>query len=96
PKGKLGQCASLAELQWRLLEAGRVTKSTSAQDIPSGTGARDIQAVVAGKQAVYKRVADALSQSGFTLGCWQPQTDIRFRELRDEPLAGDVARRQNG
>jgi hypothetical protein len=90
PKGKLGQRAGLTDFEWRRLEAARVPKSKAEQEVPSGTRARDIQAVVAGKQAEQKRIADALSAAGFSLG-WSPQTEVRFRELRDEPLSGAVA-----
>jgi hypothetical protein len=91
PKGELGQKASLTDLRWHRLEAGRVPRSGPAQDVPSATRARDVQAAVAGKQAEQKKIVDALSAAGFNL-TWQPaQGQIRFRELRDEPLAGAVA-----
>ncbi|MGH9764746.1 MAG: DUF6603 domain-containing protein, partial [Blastocatellia bacterium] len=90
PKGKLGKEAGLTDLKWHRLEAARVPKPKADQEAPTATRERDIQAVVAGKQTEQKRIAEALSAAGFSLG-WTPQTEVRFRELRDEPLAGAVA-----
>ncbi len=92
PRGKLGKKAAPPPLEWHVLEKGKVVQSTTAQKKPAARGARNIQTLVAQKQADQKDIVAALTSAGFSLS-WQslPQADVRMRELQADPLAGAVA-----
>ena len=92
PRGKLGKKAAPPPLEWHVLEKGKVAQSTTAQKKPAARGARNIQTLVAKKQADQKNIVAALSSAGFSLS-WQaaPEADVRMRELQADPLAGAVA-----
>jgi hypothetical protein len=88
--GKRGAQAEFSGMTWRPLEEKRVPESGAPQGVPTETCSRNIQAAAAGKQAEQQRIAAALAAVGFDLA-WRPsQTEVRFRELQAEPLAGAV------
>ena len=92
PRGKLGPKAAPPPLEWHVLEKGRVARSTTVEKKPAARGTRNIQTVVAQKQADQKNIVAALNSAGFSLS-WQalPPADVRMRELQSDPLAGAVA-----
>jgi uncharacterized protein DUF6603 len=90
PSGKLGKRAEPPKIEWHPLGAGSVSKSGTSQEIPSPARTRNIQAVLTQRQDEQKKIVNALSSAGFSLA-WQPRTEIRFRELQADPLAGVVA-----
>ena len=89
PSGKLGKSAPLTELSWQPLDVATVKRSEGEQGSPSATRSRNVQSEVSAKQAEQKTIADALFAAGFNLE-WQPQAQVRFRELQADPLAGAV------
>ncbi len=92
PRGKLGNKVELVEIKWRELDAGVVTRSTTAQEIPAPTNTRDLRPVMVEKQDHQKKVVAALAAAGFALTWQAPDlADVRFRELQADPLAGAVA-----
>jgi hypothetical protein len=92
PAGTLGNKAQLPQLEWHPLEAFKVAGSKATQKKPTAKGARNIQSVVAKKQAEQQNIVNALSSVGFLL-TWQSAAEptVRFRELQADPLAGEVA-----
>lgn len=92
PAGTLGKKAAPPPLQWHPLEKGKVLRSKTTQAKPPQKGARNVQPVVAQKQADQKNIVAALSAVGFSL-TWQEvnPSEVRFRELQADPLAGPVA-----
>jgi hypothetical protein len=91
PAGQRGARVSLTDMTWNQLDASTVPRAGSAQDVPTGTRARDIQKAANTKQARHKSVAVALAAAGFDLAWTPPQVQVCFRELQAEPLAGEVA-----
>ena len=92
PPGTLGRKAELPPLEWHRLEAFKVFRLKATQQKPPAKGARNIQTLVAKNQAEQQNIAQALSSVGFALA-WQSisQSEVRFRELQADPLAGEVA-----
>ncbi len=92
PAGALGKKAQLGQLEWHALEGFRVVGSKATQKKPAAKGARNIQSLVANKQAEQQNIVNALSSVGFSL-TWQSNAEpaVRFRELQADPLAGEVA-----
>ena len=92
PAGTLGKKAELPPLQWHSLEAFRVVRSKATQKKPPAKGTRNVQTLSAQKQAEQENVVKALSSVGFSL-TWEKvlQSEVRFRELQADPLAGEVA-----
>jgi hypothetical protein len=92
PPGALGKKAELPPIEWHPLDAFKVVRSKATQQKPSAKGARNIQTLVGKKQPDQQAIVNALSSAGFSL-TWQPvsQSEVRFRELQAEPLAGEVA-----
>jgi len=92
PVGTLGNKAQLQQLEWHPLEAFKVAGSKATQKKPTAKGARNIQSVVAKKQAEQQNIVNALLSVGFLL-TWQSAAEptVRFRELQADPLAGEVA-----
>ncbi len=89
--GGRGRRAVLSKMIWKPLDSVRVSISGASQELPETTRSRNVQAEVARKQAEHEKVVDALAAAGFKLA-WQPaQTKVRFRDLSEEPLAGEVA-----
>ena len=70
PAGEYGAGAPPA-VNWTALTAARVSRSGELQEIPAGTGARNIQKAINNNQAEQKRVFDALTAAGFPLA-WRP------------------------
>jgi hypothetical protein len=91
PAGTLGKKAELPSLQWHSLEAFRVVRSKATQKKPPAKGTRNVQTLSAQKQAEQESVVKALSSVGFSL-TWEKvlQSEVRFRELQADPLAGEV------
>jgi hypothetical protein len=92
-RGELGKKATPpSTMKWHPLEVGNVPKRTTTQEKPGTGGVRDVQQLVAQKQADQEKIVAALSLAGFSL-TWKPvsQADVRFRELNADPLAGAVA-----
>jgi uncharacterized protein DUF6603 len=87
PAGKLGKRAAPPKIEWHPLAAGTVAKSETAQESPSATRSRNIQPALVQKQEEQKKIAAALKLSGFSLS-WQAATEVTFRELQADPLAG--------
>ncbi|HEX6716018.1 MAG TPA: DUF6603 domain-containing protein [Pyrinomonadaceae bacterium] len=92
PPGTPGKKAELPLLQWFRLAPFDVVRSKATQKKPPAKGTRNVQPLVAQKQADQENIAKALSSVGFSL-TWQKvlQSEVRFRELQADPLAGDVA-----
>jgi hypothetical protein len=92
PPGTLGKKAELPPLQWHRLEAFEVVRSKATQKKPAAKGTRNVQTLAAQKQADQENIVKALSSVGFSL-TWQKvsQSEVRFRELQADPLAGEVA-----
>jgi hypothetical protein len=92
PRGKLGKKVVPPPIEWHQLEAFPVPRSATSQEIPSGTGSRDLRQVMVEKQDHHKEMVAAMTLAGFTL-TWQPTApaEVRFRELQADPLAGIVA-----
>jgi len=92
PAGTLGKKAELPPLEWHRLEAFKVFRSKATQQRPPAKGARNVQTLMAKSQAEQQNIAQALSSVGFSL-TWQSisQSEVRFRELQADPLAGEVA-----
>jgi hypothetical protein len=86
PAGKRGQQASLSKIEWHQLDPVNVSRSGKAQSIPKKAGSRNVQTVMADKQAARTQVFDALSELGFILTRQPAQTETRFRELQATPL----------
>lgn len=91
PAGKLGPQAAPSEITWHEITRVVVSKSGASQEITSATRSRNVQAAVASKQAEQKQIVEALTEAGFNLAWKSGQTEIRFRELQADPLAGAVA-----
>jgi hypothetical protein len=91
PPGKSGQQAELSTIDWHSIGDARVPKSAASQQIPSPAPSRNIQAAVVSKQAKQKRMVESLALAGFTLTLPPTQTEVRFRELQADPLAGPIA-----
>ncbi len=89
PSGKLGPNAPLGNITWFQLKLGTVKKSGVQQNFPGTTHSRNVQPVMASRQAQQKEIVDVLASVGFSLG-WKPQTQVRFRDLQADPLAGAV------
>ncbi len=89
PSGKLGPNASLGNITWQRLEVAVVKKRGVSQVFPSTTHSRNVQPVMVSRQSQQKEIADALGAVGFSLA-WQRQTQVRFRDLQADPLAGAV------
>ncbi|HEX7318174.1 MAG TPA: DUF6603 domain-containing protein [Pyrinomonadaceae bacterium] len=91
PPGRRGAQATLTSITWHALEPFPVPRPSTKQEAPTATRSRDVQTASAAKQTRHEGVADALAAAGFNLA-WRPsQTQVRFRELQAEPLAGAVA-----
>ena len=90
PRGKLGKRAEPPKIEWHPLDPGKVLKSTTEQGIPKPGTVRNIQPVLAQKQAEQKKIVEACALAGFSL-TWKPTQDVRFRELQADPLVGGVA-----
>jgi hypothetical protein len=92
PAGTLGKKAELPAVEWHALEVFKVVRLKATQKKPAAKGARSIQTLVAQKQAEQQNIVNALSSVGFAL-MWQSvkESDVRFRELQADPLAGEVA-----
>jgi len=92
PSGTLGKRAELPPLELHRLEAFKVLRSKATQQKPPAKGPRNIQTLVAKNQNEQQNIAQALSSVGFSLA-WQSvsQSEVRFRELQADPLAGEVA-----
>ncbi|HET8783329.1 MAG TPA: DUF6603 domain-containing protein, partial [Pyrinomonadaceae bacterium] len=92
PRGKLGTKATPPPIEWLVLDEGRVSRSTTSQEIPSGKSGRDIRSTIADKQDHQKKVVEALKTAGFAL-TWEAKksSEVGFRELQADALAGAVA-----
>ena len=92
PAGTLGKKAELQQLDWHPLGAFRVVRLKATQKKPGAKGSRNVQTLSAQKQAEQENIVKALSSVGFSL-TWQKvlESDVRFRELQADPLAGEVA-----
>ena len=92
PAGTLGKKAELQQLEWHPLGAFRVTRLKATQKKPAAKGTRNVQTVVGKKQGEQEKIVNALSSVGFAL-TWQKvlESEVRFRELQADPLAGEVA-----
>lgn len=92
PPGTVGKKAELPPLQWHRLDAFEVARSKATQKKPPAKGTRNVQTLAAQKQADQENIVNALSSVGFSL-TWQKvsQSEVRFRELQADPLAGEVA-----
>ena len=78
--------------EWHRLAAFEVFRSKETQKKPAAKGARNVQTLVAQKQTEQQNIANALSSVGFSLS-WQSivESEVHFRELQADPLAGEVA-----
>jgi len=92
PAGTLGKKAELPPLEWHPLGAFKVVRPKATQKKPVAKGARNVQTLVAKNQGEQQNIVNALSSVGFSL-TWKSvsQSDVRFRELQADPLAGEVA-----
>ena len=92
PRGKLGNKIDVPSIEWHQLAVFSVDRPTTSQEIPGGTGSRDLRRVMIEKQESQKDVVAALALAGFTL-TWQPApvANLSFRELQADPLTGAVA-----
>lgn len=90
--GALGKKATPPPIDWNPLEKASVPKPANTQEKPGTGGRRDVQQLVAQKQADQEKIVVALAATGFAL-TWKavPQADVRFRDLNADPLAGAVA-----
>lgn len=91
PRGTLGNKFAPKRLDWHALAVREVSRPLASQETPSATTSRDIRSSMAAKQDEQKKVAAALTTAGFTLAWTAPATEVRFRELQADPLAGVVA-----
>ena len=92
PRGTLGKEVVPPAIEWLKLEAGKVARSATSQEIPGASRTRDIRPVMADHQDDQKKVVAALKAAGFALTYQAPApADVRFRELQADPLAGAVA-----
>ncbi len=91
-RGTLGKKATPPPIDWNPLEKGNVPPPTTTQEKPGTGSVREIQQLVAQKQADQEKIVAALSAAGFSL-TWKaiPQDEVRFRELTANPLSGAVA-----
>ncbi|HEU4769134.1 MAG TPA: DUF6603 domain-containing protein, partial [Pyrinomonadaceae bacterium] len=90
PKGTLGKRATPPNIEWHRLEPGTVVKSETAQESPTSTRSRNIQSTMVQKHAEQEKIASAFKTAGFSL-TWEAATQVNFRELQADPLAGTVA-----
>ncbi|HYJ87819.1 MAG TPA: DUF6603 domain-containing protein [Pyrinomonadaceae bacterium] len=91
-RGALGKKATPPPIDWNPLGAGNVPKPTTIQEKPGTGGVREVQQLLAQKQADQEKIVAALAATGFSL-TWKPvpQAEVRFRELNADPLTGAVA-----
>ena len=88
PSGTLGPKALPGSVSWHRLEVRVVNKRRGSQEFPSATHSRNVQPVIASRQAQQKEIVEALATLGFSV---QSQTPARFHDLQADPLAGAVA-----
>jgi hypothetical protein len=91
-RGTLGAKATPPPIDWNPLDKVNVPKATTTQEKPGAIGVREVQPLVAQKQAEQEKIVAALSAAGF-LVTWKamPENEVRFRELNATPLSGAVA-----